>query len=57
MVTGDNTDTARAIARSIGLIEDHDEAVLPGEHIRDPDEMGEDEQRRLMRAEIGRAHV
>lgn len=52
MVTGDHGETARYVAKAVGLVEDESAEVLPGERLRPPEELDEDERERLREARI-----
>ncbi|RJP74655.1 MAG: cation-transporting P-type ATPase [Candidatus Abyssobacteria bacterium SURF_17] len=52
MVTGDQPVTARNIAIAVGLVDDGEVAVLHGKDLKSPDELSEEERRKLLAASI-----
>ncbi len=52
MLTGDQAATAKNVAQSVSLIEDGNDAVLPGERIKSPENLSEDEKKELMNTSI-----
>lgn len=55
MVTGDQPETARAIARAVGIVGEADDprtVIMEGREIGDPDEMDDDQRERVYQANI-----
>ncbi len=52
MVTGDQADTARAISRQVGIVEDEGVEAVGGGDLGDPDELGEEDRRRVLGTDV-----
>ncbi|RJP16051.1 MAG: cation-transporting P-type ATPase [Candidatus Abyssobacteria bacterium SURF_5] len=52
MVTGDQPVTARSVGASVGLGADGEAEVIQGKHLRDPEQLSEEDRRRLIEANI-----
>ena len=52
MVTGDQPDTAAAIALQTGIVQDEDPVVIHGSELQDPDDMSADERQRVLQTNI-----
>lgn len=52
MITGDQPDTARAIAKSVGLVDDAEADVLAGSEFGDPESASSEERQRMLNTSI-----
>ena len=52
MVTGDQPDTAAAIARQTGIVQEENPVVIHGSELHDPDEMSAEERQRVLQTSI-----